>query len=53
MFNGENVFCFALRTESFPSMEASYSTEVKTTSTDTKTKSRPTPDRDEMKTLRG
>lgn len=34
-------------------MEASYSTEVKTTSTETKTKSRPTPDRDETKTLRG
>lgn len=32
-------------------MEASYSTEVKTTSTETK--SRPAPDRDETKTLRG
>lgn len=50
LFNGENVFCFALRTES---LEASYSTEVKTTSTETKTKSRPAPDRDETKTLRG
>ena len=50
MFSGLSS---VVRTESFTSMEASYSTEVKTTSTETRIKSRPTPDRDEMKTLRG